>query len=689
MTRAKQIGPFQIEAELGRGSMSFVYEAVDTRASAFGATRRVALKVINASDYQVVELQARFRQEAAGALKVAGHPSIVTVFEVDVIDGMPYIVMELIPGPTLERVISPQDHETRPIPLTPELFRQVLLQTASALDFAHGKGVVHRDVKPANIMIHSELPLSLSGSVKILDFGIARMDWASAGLTLPGQAVGSPRYMSPEQASGMKSVPATDQYGLAVTAYHVLTQAFPIVVNDARNVDHLLRIVRTPPDDPAQYNAGLTPEIRDVLFRGLAKDTRQRFGNCVEFAEALVAALDRAPALQLPQAGHLQEAGQPEPKSAIAVPAPPFAPAPPDEKDEVETRRTVTPPEMFVRPPARRSKPWWLAAPIALFLLATFWFWPRATPVPGAGARPAPAFQPLPPLDAHVKLQRLGSTTASEVLFAIADGYLKIWKGTDWTSADRRPVPIPRGIHTAAVSGDGELAAWPSADSRPELVSAADPSSVGALGKATDRHQGEILAIAFGRDGRLLYTASSDGDIRQWDVANRSLSTVRNPPDGQRTALTSLAISVQGTIAAGAGPRVLVWPADSSSANVLSAPAGESVGAVAFDPAGRTILAASGKRVLLWRLAALLCLPGCNQSLGDPVTAVAADSHDFVYAASGSRIFWWHLYNGTPDNSGTFDPAQPGLQSLAIVGSGATELLASEDETSIRLWRVQ
>lgn len=195
--------------------------------------------------------------------------------------------------------------------------------------------------------------------------------------------------------------------------------------------------------------------------------------------------------------------------------------------------------------------------------------------------------------------------------------------------------------------------------------------------------------MSFGHDGRFLFTASTDGDIRQWDVANRTLGGVLTPPSGQRAALTTLAISTDGTIAAGAGTHVLVWNAGSPTATVLNAPGGEGIGAVAFDPAGHTIFAGSGKRVLLWRQGVLSCLPGCNQSLDAPVAAVAADSHGFVYAASGAKIFWWHLHDGGADNRGTFDPAQPSLQSLTIVGSGATELLATEDDTTIKLWRAQ
>jgi hypothetical protein len=213
------------------------------------------------------------------------------------------------------------------------------------------------------------------------------------------------------------------------------------------------------------------------------------------------------------------------------------------------------------------------------------------------------------------------------------------------------------------------------------------------LGKPADRHKAEITAMAFGREGGSLYTASLDGSVRKWDVPNRSLSNVLNPPGGSRAALTSLVVSPDGMVAASAGPRILVWPAGSVTASVLSSPGAQPISALALDPAAHTVFGASGNRVLRWPLnsvqPAARCLPACNQSLDGGVAAVAADSHQFVYAASGSKIYWWHVSDATADNSGAFDPKQPSLLALTIVGSGATELQATEDATSIKLWRAQ
>ncbi|HSW49969.1 MAG TPA: serine/threonine-protein kinase, partial [Bryobacteraceae bacterium] len=207
-----RIGRYEIEAELGRGAMGVVFRALDP---AIGRT--VAIKTIRLADLGGAEdrdrLGNRLLHEARSA-GVLSHPGIVTIYDVSEHDDLAYIAMEFVNGPTLEQVLSSGE------PPDPSLLFRVLKTTAAALDYAHKKAIVHRDIKPANIMIHED------GAVKITDFGVAKIQ-AGQLATQTGMVVGTPCYMSPEQALGRPVDGRSDQFSLAVVAYEMLTGEKP------------------------------------------------------------------------------------------------------------------------------------------------------------------------------------------------------------------------------------------------------------------------------------------------------------------------------------------------------------------------------------------------------------------------------------------------------------------------------
>ncbi len=286
-------------APLAHGGMADVYQATD---SVLG--RDVAVKVLSARHADDEEFRARFTREAQTAAALSSEPGVVTIYDVGEADGRPYIVMELLAGGSVaDRIRGGQ------VPYAQAL--AWLEQAARALDAAHAHGVIHRDVKPANLM------LSRDGVLSVTDFGIARAA-AHGSLTGSGTIMGTSGYMSPEQARGGRATEASDRYALAVVAFELLTGRRPFVAESqaAEATAHA--------NAPVPHASTLNPELNDhadaVLARGLAKEPADRYETCGEFAWALRSAFRdatpttvRAPQAPSPPATprHRSRAGSP------------------------------------------------------------------------------------------------------------------------------------------------------------------------------------------------------------------------------------------------------------------------------------------------------------------------------------------------------------------------------------------
>jgi serine/threonine protein kinase len=271
ITDMDHIGRYRIIGELGRGAMGVVYHATDPAIGRSVAIKTIRIRDINDTQ-QRLKLRERLFREARSA-GVLSHPNIVTIYDMDEIDGLAYIAMAYVNGPTLEKILAAQ------APLSGAVMLRMLRQAASALDYAHARGIVHRDVKPANIMTDED------GAVKITDFGIAKITAVQNNLTETMMVVGTPNYMSPEQVQGLTVDGRSDQFSLAVVAYEILTGERPFSGDHLSTV--VYRIVSEEPPEPQQINPTLTPQIDDVLRRGLAKNAADRFPNCSSFVGAL------------------------------------------------------------------------------------------------------------------------------------------------------------------------------------------------------------------------------------------------------------------------------------------------------------------------------------------------------------------------------------------------------------------
>jgi serine/threonine protein kinase len=269
----EQIGRYQILGELGRGAMGIVYRAQDP---AIG--RVVAIKTIRFSDLTDPKERDRLRDRLVKEAQTAGvlsHPNIVTIYDVVQEGETAYVFMECVNGPTLETLMSGAQ------PPPKDLAVSILRQTAGALDYAHSQGIVHRDIKPANIMLHEGL------QAKITDFGVAKV--LSHEMTQSGLVMGTPNYMSPEQAQGHMVDGRADQFSLAVVAYELLTGEKPFTGETLPAL--MYKIVRDRPTAPQRLNPALATEVEPVLMRALAKSPDERFNSCVEFVRALETAL--------------------------------------------------------------------------------------------------------------------------------------------------------------------------------------------------------------------------------------------------------------------------------------------------------------------------------------------------------------------------------------------------------------
>lgn len=263
---------YTIERLLGRGGMGSVYLARHPR-----LPRRTAMKLLNRELFFDNEIRARFEREADLVAQL-DHPNIVTVYDRGIENDQLWISMRYIDGADASSLRSPVD---------PARAVRIVAETAAALDFAHSRGVLHRDVKPANILLE---PVDATERVYLTDFGIARLHNDNAAkLTQTGTFTATLAFASPEQLSGIALDGRADQYSLACTLFRLLTGTTPF---DATNPVAVIQgHLQQPPPRASTLRSGITPALDAVIARGMAKRPDERFATCAEFAAAAVQAL--------------------------------------------------------------------------------------------------------------------------------------------------------------------------------------------------------------------------------------------------------------------------------------------------------------------------------------------------------------------------------------------------------------
>ena len=358
-------GRYEVLSRIGTGGMADVYLARDQLLG-----RQVAVKLLHhrfAEDQEFVE---RFRREASSAAGLS-HPNVVAIFDRGEWDGTYYIAMEYLPGRSLKAVVRERG------PLEPVAAIDIVIQILQAARFAHRRGVIHRDLKPHNVILDEE------GRAKVTDFGIARA--GASDMTLTGSIMGTAQYLSPEQAQGHAVSAASDIYAVGIVLYELLTGTVPFDGETAVTIalkqvsaapvppsavvshapTHPPGAAFTPPPDaawggastPAPVRAAIPPELDAVVLRALAKDPAERFAD----ADAFIAALQHV-RRSLPGAGDHPAAaphgnGPVAPAAATALLPAPVAEELAQEEDPVQAAR-------------RRRRRWWIAGGVLLALIA-------------------------------------------------------------------------------------------------------------------------------------------------------------------------------------------------------------------------------------------------------------------------------------------------------------------------------
>jgi hypothetical protein len=383
-------GRYRLIAPLGEGGMATIWRAVDEQLD-----REVAIKLLREQFSSDAGFAARFRQEARAAGSLS-HPNIVPVYDYGTdADGTQFIVMQLVEGDTLATLLRERGH------LETDDAVRIALGVASALEAAHRRGLVHRDVKPGNILLTDD------GDVKVTDFGIARAV-SEASMTVTGTTLGSVHYFSPEQARGDEVTGASDVYALGIVLYEMLTGRRPFEGDSAAGV--ALKRLNEDPAPPSAYRPVPTG-LSAIVMRALQREPADRFPDAGSFAEALrlwqrdpsaaAGAMAGMPAVTdgaEPDETALPSSGEP------TVYVPPRVTMPAD-----RAGRGGPPPTRRTPPPARRDEgtPWWtwLLVLLAVLLLGLIGFLgmqvlgnltPGASPSPSAATFALPDYQDEP-----------------------------------------------------------------------------------------------------------------------------------------------------------------------------------------------------------------------------------------------------------------------------------------------------
>ncbi len=442
----RKIGRYQIDAEIGRGGMGVVYRGLDPAIGRVIAIKTISFEDASQDPAESLRLRERLFREArlAGMLS---HTNIVRVYDVTEEADIAYVFMEFVNGPTFDCVLGAERLPPK------EALLGILRQAATALDYAHAKGIVHRDIKPSNILIDED------GIAKIADFGVAKI--MSEHRTISGVLLGTPSYMSPEQVQGHPLAGSSDQFSLGVIAYEVLTGLKPF---EAENLTALLtKICREDFPPLSAVNMTLPPMVESVFQRVLAKDPTWRYPTCAEFIRELEEACQFQPDWLVPSqtrsgpsAARLRPLGSSAPSSR---PQPAPMPPPPSSDPAAsvgmwESGSAQTPAPVKQKPLGRNLA---IAAGVAVLIAGGILVSQLSRPKQPAAAvaETAPATPGTAPTTSSAPVQR-SAEPKRQIAAARSNSNAKAaLPDSAGPAAPLRIESTPAGVIVAAGGGDG------------------------------------------------------------------------------------------------------------------------------------------------------------------------------------------------------------------------------------------
>src|SRR5579859_261743 len=639
------VAGYRVEEPLGAGGMAVVYRARDER-----LRRLVALKVLAPALAADEEFRWRFTAESRAAAAV-DHPHIIPVYEAGQAGHALFIAMRLVTGGDLLGVLA------REGPLAPGRAAELLSPVASALDAAHGAGLVHRDVKPANVLV--DTGPGRPEHVYLSDFGISKAA-SSAGLTGTGQFLGTPEYASPEQARGWAVDGRSDQYALACVAWRLLTGTVPFQRDQGLAV--LYAHLYEPPPSLDALRPDLPAAAGQVLARAMAKDPGERYLSCGEFADALRDALAFSPRYR----GAARAATEDGPtQDAAPGQRPPPGPGPD-------------------RKPARRRR--YLTLTLAGMFLAT------ATAIAVLLATPG-ASQPHAGLRAGTPTPAASNETPRST--PAASG-----KTTKPPAAPRQLTttlaatlanPVSQGVRTVAFASGGTiLAAGDFSGDTTYLWNTTTRKITATLPGPGNK---QVEAVAFAPHSATLAVGDLNGSTYLWDTTTRKITATLT--DHASQGVRTMAFAPDGTtLAVGdSNGRTYLWDIASGLVTIaLSNPLDLSgANAVAFARDSTTLAVGCGSgTTYVWNTAtsqiiATLPIP----SSAAQVNAVAFSPDGTIVAVGdfNGRTYLWDRSTGTPATFATTlaDPASHGVNSVAFSPDG-TMVAVGDQNGRTYLW---
>ncbi len=669
----QKIGKFEILARLGQGGMGTVYKARDP-----GLDRLVALKTIVSGLLESEDAKERFYREARAAARLQ-HPNIVTVFEAGDFEGTLFIVMELLEGQDLSQVLQ--------APRSVEEKVKIVVEVCRGLDYAHKRGVIHRDVKPANIRL---LP---NGSIKIVDFGIARL--GESHMTQTGLVLGTPSYLAPEVLAGGRVDHRADLWAVGVVLYELLAgrkpYASPSFVTLAYQIVH-------EPLPPLGDALDLPPGLEEVVGRALAKSPGDRYADLAEMA----AALRRTVGLEGPHDTLSEEARQRSYRLNLDEARRRLAAQDLERALEAARRAQAVEPSgtevlnllegLEARLASAEAAPTVLSVPDGETVISA----PAPTPSPTAvvtqiRTRGAAVYRDLgtfgePPATQTAALSPVGDVLA----LAGSDGAVRLWD----LRARRRLAVLRTEMHgraghdarvvCLAFSPDGKLLASGHVDGAIHLFDLTRGEEL----KVKLRHEDMVSSLAFSPDGKTLASGGTDTNLKLWDVGGCRGGDPRRELHRQPSAITALAYAGQGRLLVTAHTNRILRVLDAGTVRLTATLRGPEapVTLLRADPRGRVLAAGSQDRLLRVFDLETKDTPFSLGPFRKPLTAVRffADGRHLVTVGLENVVQLWDL-DSRATMASLYGAAEEAFVGVALYGAGE-QLAAALADGRIRLW---